>query len=337
MAKSGFSLVECLIVIAIITLLVQLALPAIENAREAARQSQCQSNLRQIGLACHTYEATHKYFPSGGWTHHWVSDPNQGFGATQPGGWCYSVLPSLEHQATHDLGLGLTDADRRRVGATMFAVAISTFNCPSRRPVRAWPFVRTQSLLNIDEPLKAGRSDYAANIGNLTPSDQRWLGPETIEDASVWKSGDDPESQWVATYHNGVVYQRSEVSPAMIEDGLSKTYLIGEKFLDPEHYRTGTSFGDDQSLYIGFDRDNARSSNELHPPMQDSDVDEIWLPKGDSRIVTDWNFGSAHPAAFHMLMCDGSVHRVAYDIDGIVHSDRGSRNGDRQDLQRRSP
>src|SRR5579872_2978963 len=63
--RSGFTLIELLVVIAIIAILVALLLPAVQQARESARRSQCKNNLRQIGLAIANYESTHMVFPFG--------------------------------------------------------------------------------------------------------------------------------------------------------------------------------------------------------------------------------------------------------------------------------
>ena len=72
--RFGFTLVELLVTIAIVSLLLALLLPAVQSAREAGRRANCQSNLRQIGLALLSYHDTQGHFPLGGWGHEWVGD-----------------------------------------------------------------------------------------------------------------------------------------------------------------------------------------------------------------------------------------------------------------------
>src|SRR5215203_2575717 len=102
----GFTLVELLVVIAIIGVLVALLLPAVQAAREAARRSQCSNQLRQQALGWHLHHDAHQFLPSAGWGWRWMADPDRGFGKTQSGSWCYSILPYIEAGAVHRLGAG---------------------------------------------------------------------------------------------------------------------------------------------------------------------------------------------------------------------------------------
>lgn len=325
-SRHGVTLIEILIIITIITLLLQLILPAILASQESARSISCQNNLRQLGLGCQLHINAQGHFPAGGWSSVWVGDPNRGYGKNQPGGWSYNLLPYLEQQQLHDMGMGLDDHKRRLASSEMFSKPVPIFTCPSRRLARPLRFNR--ALFNSIKPDKAGRSDYAVNMGNLQPSDQRGPGPRTYEEAKNWVIGTDRLKNWVGWQQNGVVFQRSIIEPRSVIDGMSNTYLLGEKFLAPKYYLNGKSDGDDQSLYVGFDRDNARSTNGLHSPIRDEDIESAWLPDGDSKWVTTWNFGSAHPTALNMLSCDGSVNPIVYDIDMSVFVARGSRNGE---------
>jgi prepilin-type N-terminal cleavage/methylation domain-containing protein/prepilin-type processing-associated H-X9-DG protein len=305
----GFTLVELLVVIAIIGVLVALLLPAVQAAREAARRSQCQNNLRQMGLAFLNYESAIKALPTSGWGWHWMGDPDQPSGKDQPGGWIYSVLPYIEQSAIKTIAAGLPTAQKRIELTKLAQTPISMMNCPSRRPSRPYAYYYADNYRNINRPTEAVRGDYGACMsGRIRPTDGL-AEPITIEHGMTI-------FPWLPpTLFDGVVHYRHPVELQSITDGTTTTYLVGEKFLESNHYEDGIPSYDDQSYWVGHDRDISLSS--FDPPLQDA-------PIGDN----PFRFGSTHSSGFHVVFCDGSVRSVSFSVDPDVHRSLGSRNGD---------
>ncbi len=301
--ERAFTLVELLVVITIIGILIALLLRAVQAAREAARQVQCKNHLKQQALACLNHEDKFGRFPTGGWGFTTIGDPDRDFGVDQPGGWQYNILPFLEQEALHDLGAGLTGSARVDAFANRCATPLSMFACPSRRGAKARPDFITYSY-GVGNLPWASKSDYAANGGDTARSTVGY--PASYAQA--------PSFNWPdRSMMNGIVYMRSMIRFADIRDGASNTFLLGEKYLNPDCYETGTDPGDNENLFIGEDGDGVRYTGSLWPPMQDQSG------------LSGWGFGSAHANGLHMAFCDGSVRMMNYSIDPETYRRLGNR------------
>lgn len=336
--RTAFTLVELLVVIAIIGILVALLLPAIQSAREAARRTQCQNNLKQIGLGFLNHESTHKFYPSGGWGFDWVGDADRGAGKGQPGGWIYSILPFIEEQQIHDIGAGIpsdspTNLQRkRRANSEVLSKAIPAFNCPSRRPSRPYAGWCCNAV-NSDGGAVSGvaRTDYAANFGDSshcvaqpTPCGcivfPQSTSPPTVRAIDLGTFKNWPDTSRVT----GIVFVRSQVKVSQVPDGTSHTYAAGEKYVNADLYEADdpglTDSGDDWSMYAGQQDDVVRTTH--YQPATSID----YSPAQDrGGLSANWRFGSTHSGGFLMAMCDGSVQAISYDIDPETHRRLGNR------------
>ena len=335
----AFTLVELLVVIAIIGILVALLLPAIQSAREAARRSQCQSQLKNIGLGFLNHESNYKFFPSGGWGYRWSGDPDYS-GEKQPGGWAFSILAFLEEEGLRLVGAGLPLAQKKTELGKQKATPVPLYYCPTRRP--PVPTYGPEDSWNAMSPNAGyvGKLDYAGNGGSNAPGQG---GAPDFEDGPGSQSdftcpekypncdfGNFKDEAAVKKGFNGAIIPRWPLEIRQFTDGTSKTLLVGEKYLWERHYGTDWDVGrgenysvciDNNSFSAGYDWDNMRWAsirvNETRPyqPRPDTAMPNPTIGAGQQGGGCAVSFGSAHPSGFQVVLCDGSVDSLSFDID----------------------
>ena len=315
--NAAFTLVELLVVITILGILMALLLPAVNSVRETMRRAQCKNSLAQLGNAAQQHLATQGFFPSSGWGWTWSGDPDQGFGARQPGGWIYNCLPYLGLAMIHDIGKGLDGGkwgcspDSTKGKALAFAEesVIPLLICPSRRKPILYP-LSPYPEYNAAAPTGLNKTDYAANGGSVL-----FLGTgPSLSDNCFARY---PNCNWSnpdQSAFNGVSGERSEVR--QIPDGQSNVFFAGEKYLNPDMYYTGLDGADNSSCLEGNDWDVNRWVMTGYPPLRDTRGVNTCSP----------GFGSAHPAGLHFVFCDGSVRLLSFQINFAMYQSLGVRN-----------
>ena len=195
-----------------------------------------------------------------------------------------------------------------------------SFYCPSRRDATTYPSDRTSKRVNPTHRnannfnTNVAKNDYAANAGVILQTGLT-SGPANLNQG-------DSSYNWPSTRHfDGICFLRSKVEMRQVTDGLSKTYMVGEKYLNPDNYETATDGGDNGTAYDGANTDVLRSSHLALPPLQDR-----------SRVSASSSWGSTHPGAFNMALCDGSVQTVSYDVDPVIHWRFGHKSDEGQPL-----
>ncbi len=199
--RRGFTLIELLVVIAIIAILIGLLLPAVQQAREAARRSACKNNLRQLVLAMHNYESTHGLLPPG-YLHKF--DP-AGSGANFMGfSWGLMILPQLEQASLYgrfNFNIPAFDASQLQPRETH----LSVFLCPSDPYSQSRYVIRDEAAT---PPERYAAGSYAANWG---PS------------SATVNLDDTPLAS------QGVFYRNSRTGFRDVTDGLSNTMALSER------------------------------------------------------------------------------------------------------------
>ena len=292
----GFTLIELLVVIAIIAVLVGLLLPAVQAAREAARRAQCSNNLKQIGLAMHSYHSVYDTFPPAYIT---AVVNNPALPETGPGwGWAVMILSDLEQKPLYqgiNFSLQITDPGSMTARTT----SPSAFLCPSNAgsgPVVATSLTGTA----ISTDLSAGQ--YVASAGQLEP-------------------GQFPAS------NNGVFYRNSRNGTRDITDGTSMTLMVGER---SRNVADATWVG---AVPIWQLCTNPKwQVQECGPPSTmvlshtgSAGTGSIYVPNSKSSMVDD--YWSLHPGGCNFLFCDGSVRFIRESVNPSIFSYLSTRAG----------
>ncbi len=338
----GFTLIELLVVIAIIAILVAMLLPAVQQAREAARRSQCQNNLKQLCLALHNYHDSHRIFPPGQISY---QDPNnvntfsdtigryanpneaklsQTFGLSLHGtSWVVQVLPYIDQQALYNYwnwnwnvrsngDLGITAQDLTVIYPPKTDLA--ALYCPTRRgDMKA--LTTFSSAERIDVTWAKGGNDYAAVTGSGisfsdVPRQTYWLTPPQLL-ATVNNVGLSPYTQH--SNNVGMFGVNSATRIADVSDGTSNVVMVAERrvFINP------TNVLNNQNVNLNL----IRSSDG-------------WAYGGPATLMSFRNLphsgfhydeaDSMHPGIVQVGMADGTVHQVSVNTDSRVWRNLGN-------------
>jgi prepilin-type N-terminal cleavage/methylation domain-containing protein len=293
----GFTLIELLVVIAIIAVLVALLLPAVQQAREAARRSQCKNNLKQLGLAIHNYHDTHRVFPPGYISRN-VNTNDPASSDTGPGfSWGTMILPFADQAPLYnqlDLNLNATTATNINIAQATLAV----FTCPSDPgPDR----------FTVND----GSDDYELPKAN-------YVGIYGYGSVSMRPGAPDPA---------GLFYRNSRVRMADIIDGTSNVLMVGECASNHDFVNGMPDISANSTWYAAIPG-AMRPAGMMNPTMMEAHPSLILghvgqaamggmmqmhhTPNTTNHIV---NFSSRHTGGVQFLLSDGSVHFLSENVD----------------------
>ncbi|MEN0109397.1 MAG: DUF1559 domain-containing protein [Planctomycetota bacterium] len=347
---SAFTLVELLVVIAIIGILVALLLPAVQAAREAARRMNCQSQLKNLGLAALNYHDTNGNFPVsvGQWLEEvdssgdWIGpdggtrDRSEGGPGWAGDGWITRVLPFIEEQALYDqLEPGFTGnftilGNGRGMGQRSIqdfvAQQLAILSCPSDGSAvpsdEQWYWSGSSPELSR----VVATTSYKGSIGDSVIPPGTGDPPGSLNGplGSVLGVNDPGFELYLdigsPNCHNGVdcngIYWRNSyfrpISLRRITDGTSKTAQIGESVVELD-FHSAAYFGDGDWATFGLPLNTG-----FQTPPNERREGQWWMQRG---------FNSNHPGGAQFVYCDGSVHFINENVSTPVYRSLGTRSG----------
>ncbi len=267
----GFTLVELLVVIAIVGVLVALLLPVLSSVRESARLTQCQHNLKQIGLAGLHYATDRRIYPMG-------RDDTKQYSTS----WAFRLLPYLDEAATFDSFNEEFRVDDPE-NAQAMCNPVTTFICPTRGMYKA-----DRDFDNDDQPSEvtgiAAGGDYAASAGDH------------------FRYGNSSANQALDPKRAGAIFTKSRVRPSQVKDGTSNTLMLGQRHvLDPN----GSASNPELEAH---DLGNTAFFSGDNPKAIFADLSQGLPQEKDSgRPFSESWFGGPHPDVTPFVFLDGHV------------------------------
>jgi prepilin-type N-terminal cleavage/methylation domain-containing protein len=282
--RRAVSLVEMLVVIAVIAILIALLLPAIQQAREAGRRVSCANHLKQLGLAVHQFHDTQGTLPQSRIWDHWAP-------------WTVLLLPFLEQEPLYDQW----DLQQQYYAQTVAVreAHVPLFLCPSRR---SGLHLSAEKPDTGGDAVRGAVGDYAANAGD------RRSYPQSVPPwYDTWNnSGVFGVSRWRAERGSRITQWTAPYSLASITDGTSHTVLIGEKHVPRQ--RLLVAPGDGPMWSGDHERNFARLGGQGLGLARDSGDLANWY----------WRFGSWHPGVCQFVYADGSVRPMSVSIEEVA-------------------
>ena len=307
--RKGFTLIELLVVIAIIAILIALLLPAVQQAREAARRSTCKNQLKQIGLALHNYHGTHRIFPQGGY--------GQSIGSAS--------ATALNNVSMTFLVMILPFVDQAPLYDTFnhnrgYSYSANLEACLDVPPVYLCPSSNKTHSTHANEVVGSVPTFASHYVGNMGP-----VGTNVATGAPYQLECENPSSATSVPNCRGgndvanlgvLGGPRSKIKLRDILDGTSNTIMVGEM----SGHKSLTEPIAPRSWNRGCHSDSCGSSKNVK-----YGINVHGFVSGE---FNNMSFGSVHEGGCHLLMADGSVHFASENVDMNIYLSTASREGD---------